>query len=151
MKIFPKKDHDGAGNFKTFLLYRYHLIDVSQTYYEDIGRIQGHFSWQSAKRVEYRVSIFGQSAKVEYRLSLFLAIAQVLKILWPLENFKMGSQWENLKCGIFRKRLIVERNGQKFGTLGTTVHYGRYFWCPIPWVWFGVIRCTLQNFRFYDF
>ena len=25
------------------------------------------------------------------------------------------------------------------------------FWCPIPWVWFEVIRCTLQNFRFHDF
>ena len=29
--------------------------------------------------------------------------------------------------------------------------YVEYFWCPIPWVWFGVIQCTLQNFRFYDF
>ena len=26
-----------------------------------------------------------------------------------------------LKCGISKKRLIVERNGQKFGTRGTTV------------------------------
>ena len=29
--------------------------------------------------------------------------------------------------------------------------YVRYFWCPIPWVWFGVIWCTLQNLWFYDF
>ncbi len=28
----------------------------------------------------------------------------------------------NLKCGISQKRLILERNGQKFGTRGTTVH-----------------------------
>ncbi len=39
-------------------------------------------------------------------------------------------------------------------TLGLSVLqriYVGYFWCPIPWVWFGVIRCTLQNFQFRDF
>ena len=42
---------------------------------------------------------------------------------WPsfknfvaLWNFNMGSQWENLKCGISRKRLIVDQNRRKFGT-----------------------------------
>ncbi len=54
----------------------------------------------------------------------------------------------NLKCGISQKRLIVERNGWKFATQCT---YVGYFWCPIPWVWFGVIQCTLQNFQFYNF
>ncbi len=40
----------------------------------------------------------------------------------------------NLKCGISQKRLVLQRNG-----------------CLLPWVWFGVIRCNLQNFRFHDF
>ncbi len=42
----------------------------------------------------------------------------------------VGSRWENLKCGISRERLTVERNGRKFGTRGTTVHICRVFWCP---------------------
>ncbi len=29
--------------------------------------------------------------------------------------------------------------------------YVGYFWCLIPWVWFGVIQCTFQNFQFYNF
>ncbi len=52
-----------------------------------------------------------------------------------------GSQMENLKCGITRKWLIVERNGRTFGTHCTTVHIYRVLF----------MRCTLQNFRFYDF
>ena len=31
----------------------------------------------------------------------------------------------NLKCEISQKRLIVEQNGQKFGTRGATVHLFR--------------------------
>ena len=29
--------------------------------------------------------------------------------------------------------------------------YVGYLWWPIPWDWFGVIWCTLQNFQIYDF
>ncbi len=36
----------------------------------------------------------------------------------------------NLKCGISQKRLIVERNGQKVGTQGTTVHVCRVLLMP---------------------
>ena len=32
-----------------------------------------------------------------------------------------------LKCGISQKRLIIEQNGRKFGTRGTTVHM-----CSVP-------------------
>ncbi len=58
--------------------------------------------------------------------------------------------WVNrkiLKCAISLKRLIVERNGWKFGTRGHMCFICKYVWCPILWVQFGVIRCTLQNFR----
>ncbi len=33
----------------------------------------------------------------------------------------------NLKCGISHKRIIVERNGRKFGARCTTVHICRVF------------------------
>ena len=36
----------------------------------------------------------------------------------------------NLKCGISQKRLIVERNGQKFGARGTTVHICKVLLMP---------------------
>ncbi len=36
----------------------------------------------------------------------------------------------NLKCGISQKRLIVERNGRKFGARGTTVHICRVLLMP---------------------
>ena len=36
----------------------------------------------------------------------------------------------NLKCEISEKRLIVERNVRKFGTLGTTVHIRRVLMMP---------------------
>ncbi len=64
----------------------------------------------------------------------------------------MGSQWENLKCGISRKWLIIEQNRRKFGTYGVLQStYVGYLWWLIDWVWFGVIRCTLQYFQFYSF
>ncbi len=65
-------------------------------------------------------------------------------------NFQHGSQWENLKCGICRKLLIVEWNGRESGTQGIVYICGVYWWL-ILWVWFGVTRCTLQNFLFYDY
>ena len=65
---------------------------------------------------------------VKYRLSLFLAIGEVLQILWHFEILT----WELMgkpKIEIYRKRLIVERNGWKFGTRATTVHI-----CRVPWI-----------------
>ncbi len=38
----------------------------------------------------------------------------------------------NLKCGISQKRLIVERNGGKFGTRGPTVHICRVLSDSLP-------------------
>ena len=35
-----------------------------------------------------------------------------------------------LKCAIYRKRQIVEQNGQKFGTQGTKVHICRALFMP---------------------
>ena len=52
----------------------------------------------------------------------------------------------NLKSGISQKRLIVERSRRKFGTRGTAVHICRVLWCPIPWLWCGVIQCTFAKF-----
>ncbi len=40
---------------------------------------------------------------------------------------------ENLKYGISQKRLIVEGNGRKFGTWGTTVHICRVILMPDSW------------------
>ncbi len=59
----------------------------------------------------------------EYKVMDILAICLKLIILW---HFEMGLCV--LQCT-----------------------YVGYFWCPIPWVWFGVIQCTLQNFQFYSF
>ncbi len=44
------------------------------------------------------------------------------KNFMALWNFNMGVNGKILKCGISWKRLIVERNGWKFGTRGTTVN-----------------------------
>ncbi len=69
------------------------------------------------------------AAMVEYRLSLFLAIGQVLKMLWHFEILRKESMG-NLKCGISQKWLIIERNGQKFATRCTTVHICRVLLMP---------------------
>ncbi len=93
-----------------------------------------------------RATIVAQASVVR-----FLGNRPSLKNVVSLWNFNIGVNGKYLKCGISRKRLIVEWNGRKFGTRGITGHLLGYFWWPIPWVWFEVIRCTLQNFRFYDF
>ncbi len=65
----------------------------------------------------------------------------------------MGVSGENLKCGISRKMLIIERNGRKFGTQGTTV---RTCICRVllmldsmSLIWGHLVHTV--NFRFYDF
>ena len=93
-EIFINTGPYGAGNFKMLLLQ--FLSDVSQT-------LWGHIlPWWNT-------------------LLLFLGIGKVLKNLWHFEILAWVSTG-NLKCGISRKWLIIERNGRKFGTRGTTVH-----------------------------
>ena len=50
----------------------------------------------------------------------------------------------NLKCGISQKRMIVERNGRKFGTRGTAVYICRVLLIPdsLSSVQVGIIQCT---------
>ncbi len=81
---------------------------------------------------------------------LFFAIGQVLTILWHFEILT----WESMgkpKMWNISKRLIVEQNGRKLGLGIPQCTYVGYLWCLIPWVWFGVIWCSLQNFQFYNF
>ncbi len=61
------------------------------------------------------------------------------------------NQWENLKCGISRKWLLVERNGRKFGTGCTTVHIFRVLLMPNSFslVWGHSVHFV--NFQFYNF
>ena len=87
----------------------------------------------------------------KYRLLLSLSIGQVLKILGALWNLNMGVNGEMLKCAIKWKQLIVGRNKWKFGFQSPRNSIVGYFSCQIIWVQFGVIRCTLQNFRGLDF
>ncbi len=55
------------------------------------------------------------------------------------------------QMSISRKQLVVERNGQKFGTLGPTVHICRLLLLPdsLSLVWGHSVH--FANFRFYDF
>ena len=63
---------------------------------------------------------------MECRLLLFLAIDQGLQNLWHFKILTMESIGK-LKYGTSRKWLIVERNGRKFGSRGTTSHIWGYF------------------------
>ena len=47
--------------------------------------------------------------------------------LW---NFNMGVNGKILKCAISWKQLIIEQNGRKFGTQGTTVDLCRVLFMP---------------------
>ncbi len=67
-------------------------------------------------------------------------------------NFKYGGQWENPKMNIILNTAGRRAKRTKIWDWRYyTAYIGGYFGCPIPWFWFGVIRCTLQNFQFYDF
>ncbi len=76
----------------------------------------------------------------KYRLVLFLAISQVLKICGTL-NFNMGVNGTIVKYAIPWKRLAV------VGTHGPRNCIYRVLLGQVISVQFGVIRCTLQNFR----
>ncbi len=88
-------------------------VVVNSSFSETAAWIQaklGHMRWKF-------ISLF---------ISLFLAISQVLKILWHFEIFTWESMG-NLKCGISQKRLILERDGRKFRSRGVIVHICRVF------------------------
>ncbi len=94
----------GPGNFKTLLILQF-SSDPIQTLWEHClpwGNAGYYSSWQSAN---------------------FYKIYGTLK-------FSHWSEWKNLKCWISRKRMIVERNGQKFRTQGITVHVWRLLLMP---------------------
>ena len=46
-------------------------------------------------------------------------------------NFNMEVNVKILRCGISRKRMIVEPNGRKFGTRGTRVNICRVLFLPL--------------------
>ena len=60
----------------------------------------------------------------------FLGNQPSFKNFVALWNFNMEVNWKILKCAISWKRLIVEWNGRKFGTHGTTVPIGRVLLVP---------------------
>ncbi len=122
LKFFSTQDHMGLQLSKRFSSYSFHLM--SAKLYEDISCHGG------------------------IRAVTFLGNQPSFVALWILTCESMGKP----KMWILsRKWLMVERNRRKFGTRCTTVHICRVLWCRIPWVWFGVIQCTLQNFQFYNF
>ncbi len=67
------------------------------------------------------------------------------QIFMALRNFNLGVKGKILKCGIFRKRLIVERNGLKCGTGSYSVHIEGTF--DARFLEFG-LGCTAQNLQF---
>ncbi len=99
MKLFSTQDHMGLEMSKRFC-YSFHLMSANfmRTF----------------------------ATMVEYRLSLFLAIGQVLKILWHFEILTWESMGKPKMWILSRKGLIVERNGWKFGTRCTTALDARF-------------------------
>ncbi len=81
---------------------------------------------------------------VRHRLLLFLATCQVLKFLWHFENIT----WESMGK---EKGWPYSETEENLGLEVLQWTYVGYFWCPSPEFGFGIIWCTLQNFRFYDF
>ncbi len=89
---------------------------------------------------------------VEYRPSLFLVIGQVLKMLWHFEILTWESMEKPKMWILSQKRLIVERNGQNFGTRCTTVHICRILLMPdsLSLVWghsMHFANCSSPNFH----
>ena len=119
------QDHMALEFSKRYSSYSFHPMSVKR--YEDIGYyggIQG-------------ITFLGNRP-------FFLKKCGTLK-------FYNGSQWENLKCGISRKRLIVGWSGRRFGTRCPTVHIRRVLLMPDSLSLLWIIQYTLQNFRFYNF
>ena len=125
-----------SKNFKTLLLQ--FSSDLSQTY----DKSGSHGGIKSNK-------CFGNLPKITNFMALWLlwhyfsyminkavirackvinvfVICQKWKILWHLK-FNMEFNGKILKCAISWKRLIVERNGWKFGTRGVV-----YCICKVP-------------------
>ncbi len=88
----------------------------------------------------------------ECKIVNVLAICQNLKFCdtW---NFNLWVNGKILKCAI-SCAIAADRRAKTDENVGLGVlqeTYLGYFWCPIPWDWFRVIRCTLQNFQFFKF
>ena len=126
MKFFSTQDHMGLEISKRFSSYSFHLM--SAKLYKDISY---HGGIQT-------ITFFGNRPSFKNFV-----------VLW---NFNMGSQWENLKCGISRKQLIIDQNGRKFGTQGSVVHIWKVLLMPnsfsLVWGHSVHFRC---NFQFYHF
>ncbi len=102
MKFFLTLEHMGLEISKRYSSYSFHPMSVKR--YEDIGYYGGIQA----------ITFVGNRPIV------------IFKKMWYFEI------WEsNLKCGISRKRLIIERNGRKFGTRpGPKVHICRVLLMP---------------------
>ncbi len=124
-EIFPNTGPYGLEISKRFSSYSFHLM--SAKLYEDIGYHGG------------------------IQAITFIANWPSFKNLWHFEILTWESMGKRKMWHIFSKRLIVERNGWKFGTLGTTVHI-----CSVPLmpaclslVWGHSVH--FANFQFYNF
>ncbi len=111
---------------------------------------KGYFS-QSLLWIPSTLGMWTLLITGECRLIRFLASGQVLQNLWyfeiltyePMGNPKM---W-NISKTVDRRTKRTKMWDS--GVLQCT--FVGYFGCPIAWVWFGIIVCTLQNFQFYHF
>ncbi len=119
------------------------------------------------------------SCTLPYILDAFIALSshrlwilnffQLSSEYYPAKGFKiqvlpimlqsnMGSE-KSTKVYFFQGgwvgRDIISKTANrraKWTKVWDSVYYSvGYFWCPSPWVWFGVIQCTLRNFQFYKF
>ena len=94
-------------------------------------------------------------------LLLFLAIRHVLQNLWHFEILTRESMGISSNMLHISKMADHREKRMKIGTCGPRNSYihvyiyiymcVRYISCLIPWVQFGIIQCTLQNFRHQDF
>ncbi len=104
MKFLLTQDHMGLEISKRYFPHSFYLMSVKL--YEDIGYCGGIQA----------VTVLGN--RTNFKNSV---------LLW---NFNMGVSGKSKKCGISRRRVIVEWNGQKFATRGSTVHICRVLLMP---------------------
>ena len=110
---------------------------------------QDHIVLEISKRSSY--SFRSMTAKLHVDIGYHGSIqAWLLQKIVALRNFNMGVNGKILKCAISSKRLIGERD-ENLGLAVLGSAYVGHFSCQILWVQFGVIRCTLQNFRWKNF
>ncbi len=123
MKFLLAQNHMGLEISKRYFSYSVHPIWAKL--YVKYGSHRGIYSYR----------YFGDLPKFKN----FVA-------LW---NFNMGVNGKILKCAISWKRLIVERNGRKFGTRGTIVDIQRVLFMAdsLSLVWGHSVHFTkISNF-----